>query len=347
VPNEDVYGVFCDNLTVAEQAEAGSHRCESWNTNYKKTAFETRIKEFSNLIDKIYSDESLTNEGKSLFNVLASNKKDGYFTKFLDRIIDIPVQGRKPSFFIKADISWASSLLIPPISLAVVSKSDTDYFLGDLFRIETPLPIPSYATEKSCITQWRAFFPLHKDLVSSMTQTALATWKDRSYVPKNGTKYQISSLSDYLTQPADKVPEALVFVGHQASNRLYFEDIEEGVSESDFKWKYYSAPSMAILSGCNTASPGSSDIISRLNKNGMDSIIATNSTISEHMAGAFLSCFEERYQNAGKKSYLYQLYDETIDCLSKTMNNNGNAIGHLALKYMLLGNGYIELCKSN
>jgi hypothetical protein len=346
LPNDDVYGIFCDNMLESEKAKSEELHCESWKVPYKKYEFESRIKEFSTVIDTIYEDDILANEGRWFFNVLSPVKKDGLFFQFLDRKISaFGKKAEKPALFIKVDTSSISSLIVPPIGLAVVQRSGVDYFVGDLFRVEVPLPMQSYARGDSCIAQWRAFFPLHDDITSCMTATALSTWKAWSYSPQTGAMYNIAALSDYLAQPDARVPEALVIISHQSSNRLYFEETEDGVSESAFILKKYATPSMAIVSGCNTAVPGSSDIVKRLNYNGMDSIVATNSTISEHMAGAFLSCLDEQYRRAGPKTYLFKLYDETIACLSKTMNNNGSEIGHLALKYMLLGNGYIEICK--
>lgn len=82
---------------------------------------------------------------------------------------------------------------------------------------------------------------------------------------------------------------ALVVLSHQEGDKLFFDGTNKvpAVYSSDLA-RVFGPTSVAILSACNAADPGSFDILQELNANGVGAIIASPTLLITPVGGRFL-----------------------------------------------------------
>jgi hypothetical protein len=250
-----------------------------------------------------------------------------------------------PSIFIRMLTQDDNSIQLVPLGLlAVKVNQGPPEFLGFHFRIETPLAIQNYQRSTTCISTWAlAVPPARGDLQEMRTRF------DESLTDfTKGAQYFYESMKDfgtYLGTGKEESAAAVAVLSHHNKNQIFFSSSDLILSTAVNR--DFTKPSIAILDGCGTGSPGAVDFIDKLNNRGITSVIATSTEIRPEIAADFMRCLasELNEHRAAPDYRLSYAYLNTIECLKgRSMQEGGAKYGPLALTYSLLGNGDLKLC---
>ncbi|HEY5884110.1 MAG TPA: carboxypeptidase regulatory-like domain-containing protein [Pyrinomonadaceae bacterium] len=253
-----------------------------------------------------------------------------------------------PSLFIRvlSNNSDDPPFLIP-LGIMAFDRDGQKDFLGFHFRIQTPLPIQDYQPYTKCIGNWVVLAPpANVSGTPPELNTARLHFSDWYDKWKFQQLDEIHSLIKWAGEDVDeKTPASLFLLAHQDSNSLYFEDSPrlgaEGIQ------RRFKPPSVAIVNGCGTAAPGSSEIVQRLNLLQVSTIIATTASVQPHLAGDFFSVLVEHLtmKPAGKEYSLGVAHFLTLKKLRRTAPNGTTfPYGAKVLAYSLLGNSNVRVC---
>jgi hypothetical protein len=166
----------------------------------------------------------------------------------------------------------------------------------------------------------------------------------------------MSGLKKWFNAEGDnKKPVALFVLSHHYEDSLFY-DPAHGLTSSMIN-RTFVRPSFVVLNACRTVSKSKNGIVSKLDEQGVDAVIASLTNASAPMAGVFYRCFNHVLtdQAAEDSPTLADVFAKTIECVKAapridTIDDNGKetlgsgSYGANAYKYTLLGNGNIRVC---
>jgi hypothetical protein len=143
---------------------------------------------------------------------------------------------------------------------------------------------------------------------------------------------------------------ALLILSHHDHNRIYW-DLTNTVPAALFNAQFQS-PSVVLFNACGTAKPEETELLRRLNENGVSSVIATYSEVPGYMAGRFSSLLIDTLSDHNSDitfslsqavyAAAMQLRDEPIPVRPGVPP--GRKYGAFSLLFALVGNGGVRLC---
>lgn len=258
-----------------------------------------------------------------------------------------------PSIFIRLLPQTSEPLFMFPLGLmSVPLPNNSNIFLGFHFRIETPLELQDYTSSSSCISKWVLLVP-PEDIDNQALKRARSAfdgwiqafdgWEGHAQVDEDLTTF--GNWAEQETK--DKESIALLIMSHHDTNKLVF-NLDTGIPAvfSTNIQRSFTVPSLAIINACGTVAPGAFDFVRELNRNGINSIIATNTEIDGAMAGLFASTLMDVLQaHANDPKYSLDLAKfDAVNTLSKLPDPTNKPYGPRALIFSLIGNGDIKLC---
>jgi len=271
------------------------------------------------------------------------------------------VQGTTPSLFVRSISEGYDPLFLFPIGLASLEINGKPEHLGYHFRIESPLLSPDYKTG-SCVRTWRVLLPKgNADDALARGRQALQPALTRlgqtlpECTPGSAAKScmfkDIDAFASWVNSSSPEQPNtALLILSHHDHNRIYW-DPAHTVPAALFNAQFQS-PSIVVFNACGTAKPDETEVLSRLNRNGVSSMIATYSEVPGYMAGLF-SRFLIDILYTHKNEAAYPLSQAVYDAAMKLRDESipsrpdvpaGRKYGAFSLLFALVGNGGARLC---
>ena len=342
----NLVGIFRDNSWPAD-------RFVYWKLKHSSTGLieylqRTLLPNF----DLALNDDSLLEVGTDLYNLLfpqdyADEARAAFadFVRSSRRNNNDP--SNPPSIFIRllSDLSQAPYLI--PLGIMVYEVDEQREFLGFNFRVQTPLQVQDYRTEKKCISKWVVLAP-SSDVTAAPEELMNAREKFSGWFDKWEFKHLngIPEFSAWMRKvDTEESPLALFILAHQTANTLYYsEDSRFPVNSIARRFK---APSVAIVNGCGTGAPGASEVVGQLNQRGISTIIATSAEVHPLLAGDYFSVIGEILAdgNGGKPFPLGLAHFQTLKKLSMRSPKAGHPpYGAKVLAYQLLGNSSLQIC---
>jgi hypothetical protein len=292
---------------------------------------------------------------EGLYNILFPQSQvaaRSAFEKFIEPYLeqDPAAAPYKPgSIFIRLIQQGPDRPLLIPLGLMAVSLDKKPAkFLGFYFRIETPLETQSYQTSEVCLSRWVTVSPPPDVRDPALKQAVgrlkklVPIWREQALKPfEDMTKF-----GEWIKgKDTEKDATALVILSHHTKNRISFEPQKLVMSRE--LTRRFSKPSIVILDGCGTGSPGAVDFVRQLNRNGFYTVIATSTEVDPIIAGDFLDTLSTVLENNkdDEKFNISGAYFKTLQLMRSKVPPNGNKnYGPRVLEYTLIGNGNVRLC---
>jgi hypothetical protein len=322
-----------------------------------RTLLDTQVAAFVMARDR---EDQMRSQGEGLYNILfpdtqteARSAFEKFFKEYLpqnsqqnskEQATQIKATAAKrssPSIFIRLLQQTADPPPLIPLGLMAVSlDGKTAEFLGFHFRIENPLHIQSYQPSTECLSRLVTVIPTAQvndpDLKKSIAQLVNCDWSTQA-----AKSFTMKEFSPWISEMAEeKDPAAIIIMSHHTKNTIFFEKGSGIVASSSQLKRTFRKPSIAILNGCGTGSPGGAfDFVRKFNLKRVDTIIATSSEVDATMAGDFLDSLGKVLQGNqdDKKFTISEAYSLTLQALRQKY-------GPRVLEYNLLGNGNVSLC---
>jgi hypothetical protein len=294
------------------------------------------------------SEEAFSQHGEELYNLLFPVKETKARAAF-EAFVSGHVNDKEPaSIFVRLVEPGASPPLLVPLGLVRVKGE----FLGFHFRIEVPLQVQEYRPTTACVSRWVMVLPPKEggvDEALAQARASVGTFIKWSTAADKVFDNKMSEFGTWLrARSEEETPAtALVVLSHHFDNQLSFTTGDTITSESVAR--EFIRPSVVILNGCGTALPGTVEFIGKLNRNGFETVIATNTQVEGAMAGQFLDCLATALatnSEAADAKSISLAHFNALQCL-KTRKSPGigaKPYGARVLSYTLLGNGDIRLC---
>jgi hypothetical protein len=223
------------------------------------------------------------------------------------------------------------------------------HFLGDLFRVLSPLPFQNYQPQEACISRWVMVMAPDED------QTPKELVDARKELSPWGNACRdtdcIESIPEFQRWIGDETPEkqstALLILGHYEDDSITF-DHKVFVSPSAIA-KHFQVPSVAIIDACAAVAPGADSFVKYLNAAGFQAVVATTTTVTPVMAGQYFNLLAQQLEkHKGETDYTISKANfDTVHALETAKPDPGSSAspyGAKALIYSLLGNGSLRLC---
>jgi hypothetical protein len=332
-----------------------------WKIEDNVAAFRQKLRQRQDAFGRVKDDPE--GVGGDLANNLFPTNKGAIdalaaFKNFLEEYKQAePFFGEdRPTIFVRY-LSSATSPLLYPLGLAN-PDADPNGFVGYHVRIETPLPLQEYTSGEQCIVGWIPVMPpLSNDPALRAAHDQI---RDRFSVNawSRKTMFRISPAVDPVPVYTDIKPwhrwigqddvmpsTILAVLSHHNENALYF-DPGAGEVSPDSVRRSFPQPSAAILAGCSTGAPGASELVRKLNGQGIDSVIATNTGISGELAGDFVNCFLQQFEKHTIDLPIGQAFADTQRCLYEIPTRGGNTSRYRSqvLSFSFAGNPHLRLC---
>jgi hypothetical protein len=304
--------------------------------------------------DKEVADAALEETGYALYNLLLP-PRDSDAIKARDAIQNLAATRLKmsgslanaPPIMVRIAPRRADDAFFVPLGMVAVPVDGQKHFLGDLFRVLSPLPYQSYQPEQACISRWVMVMPPDEDqspreLVEARNQ--LTSWANAC----QGADC-IDTIPKFESWIGDPTPEkqstALLILGHYVDDSFTF-DHKVFVAQSAIA-KPFQIPSLAILDACGAAAPGADGFIKMLNTAGFQAIVATTTTVAPVMAGQYFNLLaKELEKHKAETDYTISKahFDAVRALRAAQAGSTASPYGAKALIYSLLGNGGLRLC---
>jgi hypothetical protein len=304
--------------------------------------------------DKEVGASALQSTGYSLYNLLLP-PNDPFASKARVQIEALvakrlSLSGKRtdaPPLVIRMASYDSESSFFVPLGMVAVPVGDKKYFLGDLFRVLSPLPLQEYRPLDSCISRWVMVMPPAVDQSPKELKDARLEFKDWTNACKGPDC--IASIPDFQKWIGSPAPEnkstALLLLGHYEDDSFTF-DHSQFLAPSEIQ-KSFKLPSVAIIDACAAAAPGADRFVKYLNQAGFQSIVATTTTVKPIMAGQYFNLLAlQLEQHRGEKDYtISKAHFDAVQELEKAAETETfPPYGPKALIYSLLGNGSLRLC---
>ena len=307
--------------------------------------------------DKEVSDAAFQQTGYELYNLLLP-AKDPDAGKARSEIQELIAQRIKmsgsladaPPFMIRVATFNPTEAFFVPLGMIAVPVDGQKYFLGDYFRVASPLPFQNYQPAQTCISRWVMLMAPHddqspKELVEARDQ--VGAWANAC----KGTDC-IDSIPKFETWVGTNTIEtqstALLILTHYENESLTF-DHKEFVSPSAII-KRFQSPSFALIDACAAAAPGADGFVKSLNESGFEAVVATTTTVTPIMAGQYFNLLAKQLEkHKSEADYtISKAHFDAVQELKATTSKPGTAgaspYGAKALIYSLWGNGTLSLC---
>jgi hypothetical protein len=226
-----------------------------------------------------------------------------------------------------------------PLGMMAVPIDGNPEFLGHRFRIETPLPVMDYRPLTGCISSWMLGVPKGEPEARTDFEPALKAVKLwTGECPGAGCLDTMDALRAWMgDRRSETTPRALFLLAHHPSRGLYFSEgsviSEEGIS------RRFDAPSVAIFSACNVATPSAYHFAEKMAAQGMAAIVAPATTVPAELGGDYFAQLLSNLSTPGSEP------DYTLSHAHwAAVGELREKWGGLALTYLLLGNGGLRLC---
>jgi hypothetical protein len=304
--------------------------------------------------DKDVGATALQSTGYSLYNLLLP-PNDPFASKARQQLEGVVAKrlsltGNRtdaPPLVIRMASYDSESSFFVPLGMVAVPVADERYFLGDLFRVLSPLPHQEYRPVDSCISRWVMVMPPAVDQSPKELTDARRELKDWTNACKGPDC--IGSIPDFEKWIGSTAPEskstALLLLGHYEDDSFTF-DHAQFLAPSAIQ-KPFKLPSIAIIDACAAAAPGADLFVRYLNEAGFQAIVATTTTVKPIMAGQYFDLLARQLEEHKKeKDYtISKAHFDAVRALESTAESDTfPAYGPKALIYSLLGNGSLRLC---
>jgi len=346
-------GLFC-----TESSDPGLHiNCTNLDNDLNKVSMDKQMNKIFSELGKYDSEEALKRTGKTLMeNIFGNEIQPAYkiFKSFVrKKIIATKSSKTRPSLFVRVVTGDGEVSPYIPYGLLLITADnddDTAFFLGQHFRVITPLPQrQSYAYNQNCISNYVAFLPPeHTD--NQPLALANLGMSDALDVLNAHKFMSIKQINDYLkNKTLISSPTILLIQSHHAEDRIYWTQESNYIAPGDFLFPFGS-PSIAILNACETSANDEDGFVKQLNSLGVDAVVATSSQVNGYMTGRFVFCLRkilEESKNTKTLALSQLFHDATVRCLWSETNEAGlmkQKFKANALKYILLGNGDLRIC---
>jgi hypothetical protein len=152
-----------------------------------------------------------------------------------------------------------------------------------------------------------------------------------------------------LAPPATAV--GFVVLAHQDEGAMWFGESTDHIIPQDIE-KRFPSGSVGIFAACSAASAKgrNTELLQRLNEQGVDTLIASPFTIDAGYGVVFASTFAEIMGEVASDKpppTILELFDRTVSRTAQKFKDRADAdYSELGLEYVLLGNPAIKLCVS-
>ena len=373
--------------------ERGSKTAIAWSLDYSAQTLEQILsKTLIGALNKtiaVEDDGEFRRKGKELLNLIFPSNSPArlQFIKFVEKYIKNAPENLPPTLLVRAVPYNSDTPMMLPVGLIAVSSKEPEgpELIG--FHIKIEQPLARQATNSlDCPKQWTVVAPAYGtsdsvlDLALKSTTTLSGEiWKQRPGLQRIDTT---KALDEWLENGVTDQPTAILILSHHDKNQIWFN------ASSSFTFlafeRTFVLPSVAILDGCGTAEPGTSELVKMLNQRGIRAAIATLTKVSGDMAGAFIDCLTAKMKQGSTETAISDVYFQTLICLKdkspplpnlqpsgaqvtdlgipdiravdlhstepqdlKSKDNDAPpnvTYGARALTYVLLGNGNVHLC---
>lgn len=262
-----------------------------------------------------------------------------------------------PSMLVKivngTDINKRYSSVLLPIGALGVSENGLEnaVFLGERFSLALLLAGQTPRHGAQCPTNWYVALPRRPSYAGALQEAYDGVREIATRWP-NAFKEQSNSFTDLKTwfdpKNDEPQPQVFAFIGHHGSTRLFFERDTGGMTVENMR-RDFGGTSIAILNACDSAMGhiNDSNLVGHLAKSNVASVISTTSTISGHLAAAYMQCMD-RVLSLPRTLTIGQAHALTTQCLrnrgpARPVSNVKDFSGN-ALKYILVGNPHQAVC---
>jgi hypothetical protein len=347
-------GLFCTEST----APGLPINCTNLDNDLNKASLDKQMKKIFSELSLYDSEKDLKRAGKTLMQNIFGDEIQPAYKKFKgfvrEKIRLAGLSKKNPSLFVR--IVTADGEVSPyiPYGLLLITAENAleeDFFLGQQFRVITPLPQrQSYAYNQSCVSNYVAFLP-PEQTDNQPLLLGKRGMSDALEVLKAQKCVDISQIEGYLkNKTLISNPTILLIQSHHAEDRLYWtENKKPYIAPGDFLFRF-GFPSIAILNACETSASDEDGFVKKLNTLGVDAVVATSSQVDGYMTGRFVFCLKKILKESKDKKALplSQLFhDATVRCLWNEKNEPSafkQPFQANALKYIILGNGDLQIC---
>ena len=262
-----------------------------------------------------------------------------------------------PTLFARI-VPSSSELLVVPWSLMVAPPDNPQSIAGPLgaaVEIESPLPLQSYLTSTSCISDWALLIPPQRTSAPDDALSAVFTARDNfdTWIPRFNSSCSScvnndpSKFGNWLTSnvPASGTTGIIVVSHHSTDGNTdaYFMDVDAYGSIGPAAYanvsRKFSDPSFAVLDACGTGKPASSEFIHQFNRGGIYSIVSTAIDVNPEIAGKFLNLFLTHLADAAGDN------DRSIGRAQwLAVRDLSKQYGSRAFVFSLSGNSAVKAC---
>lgn len=230
-------------------------------------------------------------------------------------------------------------------------------YLGDVYAIETPLAWSTRPPPTPCLTRWTVLQPPGPPAGDSAMQAIRvaigAEGAAEGRIPgwSPAAELYTDRMLEFRTWFSDassvSEPSVLVLMSHQGGGRLWFRD--NAATPDDVLWvgdlrRRFRSPSVAILAGCETGGPAATALVSRLNRLGISSVIATSTPVNGAALGAFLDLLAEEIEAHPAGETLGHVFEWAVYRFGQTAFEDPE-LRPRAHQFTLIGDRDVALCR--
>ena len=211
-------------------------------------------------------------------------------------------QTEPPSVFVRMILHDITAPALYPLGLLSMTN-DPLAFVGYRFRIDTPLPRQIYSEQDACVANWRFVLPIGNE--DTALGNAYGRIRDRVFTTTSGSEsFKLGTMlfrvdnhlpsvrtwinPDPEPPPSPADPVVLAILSHHASGSVRLSG--SSAIDQDNVTRDFQAPAVAILSSCSSAVIGDTGFLRALNSHGVETVLATNTSISGAIAGDWINC---------------------------------------------------------
>ena len=303
------------------------------------------------------SEEALAQTGFELYNLLVPASEEAArreFESFVARrakLAAAPPAQPPPQILVRmAPLDPANAFALP-LAMMTVPVEGTRRFIGDLFRVHSPLPAQDYRPLEACISRWVMVMPPKENQSPSEFVSArqeLEEWTDAC--KPSGCLSTLKKYADWIgqTEPKSKEPEptALLLLSHYENQSLTWD--RSSYFSAFAIHKSFAQPSVAVINSCGAAAPGEDSLLRKLNEFGFQTVVATTTKVHPIMAGKYFNLLAQALKlNRNTPAYTVSRahFDAVQQLKKQSLPGTGELpFGSKAHIYSLLGNGNLSLC---
>ncbi|WP_143062729.1 hypothetical protein [Bradyrhizobium sp. OK095] len=242
------------------------------------------------------------------------------------------------------------------VPLGILGAKGADPVLEKPIIVVQPMAIERYPSRDKCIGDWMFAVP---DGLENVPGAVMPP----GFFPTKFPGMRISEIEklrrylaattgsavSLLAPPATAV--GFVVLAHQDEGAMWFGESTDHIIPQDIE-KRFPSGSVGIFAACSAASAKgrNTELLQRLNEQGVDTLIASPFTIDAGYGVVFASTFAEIMGEVASDKpppTILELFDRTVSRTAQKFKDRADAdYSELGLEYVLLGNPAIKLCVS-